>query len=445
MSQVLAQALGWAVVLLVGVPLSIALHEIGHLVPAKRFGIKCTQYMIGFGPTVWSRRRGETEYGLKAFPLGGYVRMIGMYPPRSARRAGRASTGRWTAMIEQARDDARAEVGPGDDDRQFYQRSVPKRIVVMLGGPFMNLVLAVLMIGGILTLYGQPQLSTKLQSISTCVLPADAQAGAACKPEYAKAPAVAAGLQPDDRITRFAGQQVTDWTQIRDLIRSNGGRTVPVTVDRGGRSVDLSITPLVDQRPKLDANGAVVRDAQSKIVTEAVGFAGVTPAEETVRQPVSAVPGVIWAQVAATGRLVADFPAKLVGVAKAAAGVEKRDPNGPVSVVGVARLGGEIAAAPGVSIGGKIVGFVGMLAGLNLALFLLNLLPLLPLDGGHVAGALWEGARRGAARLLRRPDPGPVDTVRALPLVYAVASLLLGVGLLLIYADLVAPISVSSQ
>src|SRR5512147_2940528 len=104
--------------IVVGVPLSIALHEIGHLVPAKRFGIKCTQYMIGFGRTIWSRRVGETEYGLKLVPLGGYVRMIGMYPPRPA-ASGQASGGRWSEVIEQARADARAEVGPGDEDRQF--------------------------------------------------------------------------------------------------------------------------------------------------------------------------------------------------------------------------------------------------------------------------------------------------------------------------------------
>ena len=130
--------------IVLGVGVSIALHELGHLLPAKRFGLKVNQYMIGFGPTVWSRRRGETEYGLKAIPLGGYIRMIGMFPPRPGDPEGTirvSSTGRFSQLADEARQLSLEEIKPGDEDRVFYKLSVPRKVVVMMGGPVMNLVI----------------------------------------------------------------------------------------------------------------------------------------------------------------------------------------------------------------------------------------------------------------------------------------------------------------
>ena len=151
-------------VVVIGVALSIALHEIGHLVPAKKFGVKVTQYMVGFGPTIWSRRRGETEYGIKAIPLGGYVRMIGMLPPRPGDAPGELrtlSTGRFSQMVDQARADSMEEVRPGDEDRVFYKLSPGKKIIIMLGGPIMNLVIAAVLLTGVITIYGLPQVAPR--------------------------------------------------------------------------------------------------------------------------------------------------------------------------------------------------------------------------------------------------------------------------------------------
>jgi membrane-associated protease RseP (regulator of RpoE activity) len=428
--------------ILIGVPLSIALHEIGHLLPAKKFGVKCTQYMIGFGPTLWSRRFGETEYGVKAIPLGGYVRMIGMFPPRQD-RPGLAS-GRWTTMIEQARYEAGAEVGPDDGDRQFYQRTVPRRVLIMLGGPLMNLLVAVVILTGLVTLYGMAKETTTVGTVSQCVLPVDAPTSQACSPSDRQAPAAAAGLLPGDQIVRFDGQSVSSWKQIQSLIRSHGGQQVPVTVERAGKTVDLALSPITDKRLVLDENGLGVKGADGKYLTQEVGFAGISPKVDMVRQPVSAVPGVVWEQLSGTAGVVLNIPAKLVNVVEAVFGNTPRDPNGPISLIGVGRVAGEVASGQGIAaesdVSSRVVTLLGLVGSLNLALFVFNLVPLLPLDGGHVAGAIWEALRRGAARVLRRPDPGPVDTARALPLVYAVASVLIVMGGFLMIADVVKPI-----
>jgi membrane-associated protease RseP (regulator of RpoE activity) len=432
-------------VFVVGVGVSIALHEIGHLVPAKAFGVRCTQYMIGFGPTLWSRRIGETEYGVKAIPLGGYVRMLGMFPPRPGRPAGADSTGRWSMMIEQARHDAMREVGPEDAGRLFYQRSVPKRMVIMLAGPTMNLVLAIAILAGILTIYGSAEYTPKVSSVSQCVIPGDAPADRTCRPGDRPAPAAEAGLKPGDVIVAFGGTRVSGWTEVRDEIRANHGTPVPLVVRRGNQELTLTATPLVDNRPVLDSAGNPVTGADGKMKLEPVGFLGVTPTQELVPQPLSAVPGAVGDALVKVAGVVLHIPQKMVGVAKAAFGSGQRDPNGPISIVGAARFSGEIASAQGsasapISVSDKVAGWLSLVASINLALFVFNLIPLLPLDGGHVAGAVWEGIRRRVNRLLRRPDPGPVDMARALPLTYGVASLLIGMSVLLIYADIVRPV-----
>lgn len=431
--------------MVVGIPLSIALHEIGHLLPAKRFGIKCTQYMIGFGRVLWSRRFGETEYGFKLIPVGGYVRMIGMYPPRSA--SGRGSSGRWADAIEQAREEARSEVGPGDEGRQFYQRPVWQRMTVMLGGPTMNLLFAVLLVGGVLVGYGVPTETTTVGSVVGCVLPVNAPEGTQCSSSARPAPAAQAGLKPGDRIVSFAGTSVSEWAQVRNLIRANAGHAVPVVVERDGQRLTVNLTPIKDQRYVLDAKGQPVKGTDGKYLTEATGFAGIGARYERVRQPVSEVPKVIWGQFTGVADLIVNVPEKMVGVGKAILGLAPRDPESPVSILGVTRVAGEVASGEGVSagssVGARIASLVLLLAGLNLALFALNLVPLLPLDGGHVAGAVWEGLRRSVAKVLRRPDPGPVDTVRALPLIYAVATVLVVMGAMLIVADVVSPVQMT--
>jgi membrane-associated protease RseP (regulator of RpoE activity) len=448
-------------VMVVGVAVSIALHEMGHLIPAKKFGVRCTQYMVGFGPTLWSTRRGDTEYGVKVVPLGGYVRMLGMFPPKRSVPVGVASAedidgnapqdgvvrrrSRWSRMIDQAREESMREVGPEDHDRLFYQRTVPQRMTIMLGGPMMNLLIAVVLLTFTMMYFGLPETTTRVARVSQCVLPADAPADATCSAEDPLAPAAEGGVLPGDTIVAFAGQEVTSWDEVREAIRSHGGDTVTMAVLRDGQRVDLQVTPLVSQRPALDENGnPIIVDGRTQLVS--VGFLGMTPDEEMVRQPITAVPPVIGSALTQVAGVVVKIPEKMVGVAQAAFGSQERDPNSPVSIVGVGRFAGEIGSVQGtesmpISMSDRVASWLSLIASLNIALFVFNLIPLLPLDGGHVIGAVWESVRRGIARLRRRPDPGPVDVARALPLAYGVASLLIAMSVLLIYADIVRPVT----
>ena len=440
-------ALG-VLVIAAGLALSIALHEIGHLVPAKLFGVRVTQYMIGFGPTVLSRTRGETEYGLKAIPLGGYIRMIGMYPPHKGEPEGTIredSTGllqQMTEMSEDAKAYESAQYGPEDAHRTFVALSVPKKLVVMLGGPTMNLLISVLLMVVLVCGIGLPSVTPTVQSVSECVVPADAPADVSCEGKPA-APALEAGIRPGDVLREIDGHRIDRWEDVTAAVRAAEDRTIDVVVERDGEELALEATLVVDARPVLDEDGAAVQDADGEIVTEEVGFLGVAGTPDLVPQSPTEVPAMAWDAFVRTGGIVLTLPVRLYDVAQAAFGSEERDPNGPLGVVGVSRLAGEVASAdqPGFELREKAGTMISMLASLNMALFVFNLVPLLPLDGGHVAGALLEGIRRRIARLRGRPDPGPVDMSRMLPLTNAVALVFIVMTLLLLYADIVKPIT----
>ncbi|HEX5017747.1 MAG TPA: M50 family metallopeptidase [Actinomycetes bacterium] len=417
----------------VGVLGSIALHEVGHLVPAKKFGVRVTQYMIGFGPTVWSRVRGETEYGFKGIPLGGYIRMVGMFPPRRTREGelvhSATTTGPIQSLIEDARRTSSEEIAAGEEHRAFYQLSVPKKLVVMLGGPTMNLFLAAVLYGVALVLLGVPQLTTTVDQVAECV---PASVVDECTPQDPRSPAAEAGVQAGDQIVAVDGVGYGDWQSVVDDVRGRSGEQVTLTVERDGRSIDLPMTVASSTIP----SGTCADE------TTTVGFVGVSPGIAQVREPVTAVPERMWEFVSRSAVAVAAIPKKMVCVWNAAFNGSERDPTGPVSVVGVGRFSVQVGEDEA-DWSWKLANWLTLLAGLNMALFLFNLIPLLPLDGGHVAGALYEGARRQIAKLRGRPDPGPVDVARMLPVAYTVAFLLIGMSVLLIYADLVNPITLN--
>ena len=427
-----AGLIGLAVFVL-GVLGSIALHEVGHLIPAKRFGVRVTQYMVGFGPTMWSRVRGETEYGVKAIPFGGYIRMVGMFParrnPQGELVLAASSTGPFQSMIEDARRSSAEEIQAGEEHRAFYQLPVHQKLVVMLGGPTMNLFLAALLYTVALVLLGVPTLTTTVNTVAPCV-PSNVEA--TCTDNDPQSPAAAAGVEAGDVVVAVDGVAYDDWLAIVDVVRAQPGKEILLTVERNGSTLDLPVTVGSTQVPDPD-------DPTQEITA---GFIGLSPSIEQQQTSITAVPERMWEFVYRSGQAIVSIPSKMVGVWQAAFSDEKRDPTGPVSVVGVGRFSVAVAEDQA-TVSWKVANWLTLLAALNMALFFFNLIPLLPLDGGHVAGALYEGARRKIARIRGRPDPGPVDVAKMLPVAYTVAFLLIGMSVLLIYADIVNPISLS--
>ncbi|MET0714210.1 MAG: site-2 protease family protein [Mycetocola sp.] len=439
MESALLYILG-VLIILIGVAVSIGLHEIGHLVPAKLFGVKVTQYMIGFGKTIWSRKRGETEYGLKAIPLGGYISMIGMYPPGKDGATRSSSTGFFQTLVQDARSASAETVGDGDENRTFYNLPVWKRIIIMLGGPTMNLLLAVVLVAIVLMGFGTPQSTPTLASVSQCVLPATSEK-TSCEAGDPLAPGAAAGLQPGDTILSIDGTKIATWADATAIIRTSSGTDLDVVILRDGAETSVTLTPLLTERYAIDASGKQVTDASGKPVTEDVGFVGIASQTELVPEPPTAVLPAVGDNIGHVANMILNLPDRLVGVANAAFGPGERDPNGPISVVGVGRIAGEVASLEEIPVASKVQTMLGIVASLNVALFVFNLVPLLPLDGGHVAAALWESIRRGFAKLFKRRDPGPVDAAKLMPVTFVVVIVLGGMSALLIFADIVKPVN----
>ncbi len=441
METVLLYILG-VVIIVVGIAVSIALHEVGHLVPAKLFGVRVGQYMIGFGPTLWSKKFGETEYGFKAIPMGGYISMAGMYPPAHEGDAARnASTGFMQALVQDARTASEDTVEPGHEDRVFYKLATWKRIIIMLGGPVMNLIIGFALYAVVLSGFGTYTATTTIGAVNECVLPASSTS-TECTTGDDPAPAAAAGLLPGDHIVSIDGKAIDEWTQATEVIRESAGVDLAFVVEREGTQLDLTVTPLLTERYVYDESNAIVEDANGDPVTEEVGIIGMTAAQTLQPQPLSAVPPAVGDNIVRVVGIITHLPERLVDVWNAAFGPDERDPNGPLSVVGVGRIAGEITSLDTLPVADRAQNLIGLVASLNIALFVFNLIPLMPLDGGHVAAALFDAVRRGLAKLFRRKDPGYLDIAKLVPFTLAVVVLLGAMSLLLIYADIVKPISI---
>jgi membrane-associated protease RseP (regulator of RpoE activity) len=382
---------------------SIMLHEAGHFVTAKKFGMKATRYFVGFGPTLWSTRRGETEYGIKALPVGGFVKIIGMH------------------SLDDVDD-------PADEPRAFRNHPAWQRIVVLCAGSFMHFVLAFVLIFGLALGIGiENDNTTQLGTVSNCVAANTTELNkGTCAASDQASPAKLAGLRVGDQVTAFNGAPVSNWTQLGNLIRkAPAGSQATITVKRGSKTLNLHATlATVSGR-----NGA---------------YLGIAPT--VVFQPASPVRAVQYAGSA--------FGQVLVGSAKAVGALPGALPKlfskdrgstaaGQVSsVVGAAEATGAAVAA---NVGWQYkVSFVLLLiASLNIFVGLFNMLPLLPLDGGHVAVVVWERIRAWFARLRGRPDPGLVDMAKLLPVSFSIFLVLMFFGITLVLADIVNPVNIA--
>ena len=384
-----------AIAFIVALLLSVVLHEAGHLLTAKRFGMKASQFFAGFGATLWSRRRGETEYGIKAIPLGGFVKIVGYTPLET--------------------------VDPADEPRAFYRQPAARRAAVIVAGVVMNILLAFLLLIGLAVGVGIPSdraATTVVRRVQPCVSAADV-----CTSRDPVSPSKQAGLRPRDRIVSFGGRPVGDWDQLSRAIRDSGpGARVAVVVERNGTRITLPATVA-----RLGGRG----------------YFGLEPVARTHRLgPVAAVRFAgrfMGDMTVAIGKVVVDIPhaiPKLFGHERASS------PGGQAgSIVGGAEASGQVFSSSD-TWRDKLTSFILLIASLNLFVGLLNLVPLLPLDGGHLAVVCYERAKALVFRIRGRPDPGPVDMTKLMPLTYVAVTLLVGLGVLLILADVINPLKV---
>ncbi|HVF33683.1 MAG TPA: RIP metalloprotease [Acidimicrobiales bacterium] len=380
----------------------IMLHELGHYLTAKWGGMKVTEFFVGFGPRLWSVRRGETEYGVKALPLGGYVKIIGMH------------------NLDPVDD-------PADEPRTYRQQSFGRRLSVAVAGSTMHFIIAFLLFFGVNAFVGVPMPSTTIGVM-------DAIEGQA-------SPAQEAGLRVGDKVVAIDGEPIEDWDDLRSTISARPGEPTPMTVERDGERIDLSATPIDLSQVRVD--GKVV-------TTEKRGFLGIGPTEEyRTTDPLTAVGRSAKQWVGGDFSGVEDVSPGLVDNAKALASIAspsgasslwtnitggedgQGDPDGVrfLSPVGFVRVAGQAAD-------NSLFAVMGLLIAINLFVGIFNLLPLLPLDGGHVAIAVYEAIRSKIAG--RRYA---ADVAKLMPLTYAVVLLMVFLGVSALYLDIVRPLN----
>lgn len=394
-----AGAIG-VIAFVVAMLLSIMIHEWGHYITARKFGMKVTEFFLGFGPRIWSTQRGETEFGVKAIPAGGYCRIVGMTPSEP--------------------------MAASDSDRAFFKSSVPRRLVVLGAGSFLHFILAFLILLLFFSAVGLPQESTRIGELLPCIK----QSAATCSSSDPIAPALAAGFKVGDEIRSIDGAKITHWQEVGDAIRQSANKKMVFTVLRDGSPVEISVTP----QPFVISGKA----------KETIGIIGVISERENKRYPIhSAIAASVREGMnlfSGSVRALVALPSKVPSLFGATFGGQERDPQGLVGVVGVARVSSQAAASPNGSITEKIGFFLLIIASLNIFVGIFNLIPLLPLDGGHMAVAIYDGFRARRARRSGLPAPDPFDVTRLMPVTLFVIALLASLSLLLLFADIVNPL-----
>jgi membrane-associated protease RseP (regulator of RpoE activity) len=387
--------------------ISVALHECGHMWVARATGMKVRRYFVGFGPTLWSTRRGETEYGVKAVPLGGFCDIAGMTP------------------VE--------DLAPDEADRAMYKQKTWKRVAVLFAGPGMNFVICLALIYVIALVWGLPNLHPPTQAIvgeTACVAPeiAPGKVGNCTGP----GPAALAGIRPGDVVVKVGDTPVSTFEDMAAAVRKLHG-TVPVVVERNG----TAITTYVDVTPtqRFISNRQGGQSAPATVGAIGVGAVHQAPTHYGVFSAIPATFTFTADLAVEVGKALVAIPSK-VGALVHAIGGGERDPQTPISVVGASIIGGDTVDH------GLWVAFWFFLAQLNLILGAINLVPLLPFDGGHIAIAVFERIRNLIRSARGMVAAAPVNYLKLMPATYVVLVFVVGYMLLTVTADVVNPIRI---
>lgn len=376
-------------------------HEFGHYFFAKKFGMKVTEFFLGFGKRIWSTVRGETEFGLKAIPAGGYCRIEGMT--------------------------VHDQMPEGEEKRAFVISSTPKKLIVLGAGSFNHFILGFLLIFIMLAGVGARSMSATIQEIVPCV-----SSTISCSATDPVSPSVKAGLKAGDTIIAINGKKTTTNNFSEDLraIYKKSGQEFTFTVKRGDQTIDLKVTP-------------VDRTIQGYTYS----YVGFIAKEATYRLPfiesVKSSGAITWYMIRESVKSLFKLPSMVPELFRETFTKTERSPNGPVGIVGVARASGDIANSNSLPINNQIALFLIMIASLNIFVGIFNLLPLLPLDGGHMAVAVIDGIRYRYAALRGREKPAPIDINRLMPITVIVFGLLIALTVLLFIADIVNPVKIN--
>ena len=372
--------IGFAIALL----LSVMIHEFGHYLTAKKFGMKVTEFFLGFGTRIWSFTKGETEFGIKAIPAGGYCRIEGMSP--------------------------RDEMPRGEESRAFFTASSTKKLIVLGAGSFAHFLIGFLLIFTIFFAIGYSALTPKIEQIT---------------PNSA---ASAAGFIPGDEILAINGKEVTDWSKDAQAIGQSQGRELTFLIERGTSQITIKASPRYLEEQERYILGII-----NEIGTKREGFFAATA------NSARATTTLIRESVKALFSL----PTKVPELLRQTFGSDERDPEGLVGIVGAARVSGDVVGSEKLNSTERLGTFLIIVASLNIFVGLFNLLPILPLDGGHMAVAIVDEFRALLARLRGRPRPAGIDVNVLTPITLGVFGLLAVLTVILLIADIINPISLN--
>ena len=380
--------------------LSVMIHEFGHYITAKRYGMRVSEFFLGFGKRIWSFTRGETEFGIKAIPAGGYCRIEGM--------------------------SATDEMPPGEESRAFFKASSGRKLIVLGAGSFLHFVLGFIILLIIFAGIGTSKPTTTISEISACV----PRINAACTESDPKSPALLSGLQAGDVITSLNGVPVYNWAKDVEIIRNSAGKEILIEIERNGQVQTISVI-------------AATRVVDGK----EYGFLGIVNGYELVRDaPFTSIKNsaiVSWDFISGAVKAIISLPSKIPALWGATVSGADRDPNGLVGIVGVAQVTGQAASSEGLSTSERIQTFLLIIASLNFFVGVFNLLPILPLDGGHMAVAIADEVRAIVARIRGRARPEGINVNKLAPFTMVVFVLLAALTVLLLAADIINPIQVN--